>query len=143
LRNIPVKNPIKVPIAALKAPFLLLKLTINSPIKAPKKGPKRIPNGPKKKIPIINPIVLPITLPFPPPNFLAAKTGMKLSKRKINKAMQKLKIKKLLSNEIDVAKLKKKIPNQDVIGPGIIGRKLPIIPSRIKIPATTISNRSI
>ena len=34
------------------------------------------------------------------------------------------------------------IPNQDVNGPGIIGRKLPIIPKRIKNPERKTKNIS-
>ena len=138
-----MKKPISDPIAAFRAPFLLLKLTISSPKKAPKKGPKSNPNGPKNKIPTRRPIELPIALPLPPPNFFAPKIGMILSRIKIDTAMKKLKIKKLVSNETEGAKLKKRRPNQAVIGPGIMGKRLPAIPKRIKKPAIQIKRISI
>ena len=62
---------------------------------------------------------------------------------KIAKAIQKLKINKVKSIDICGTKLKIKSPTQAVIGPGIIGRKLPAIPNRIKHPDSRINKLSI
>ena len=115
----------------------------SSPTRAPKKGPKRMPKGPKNKRPIINPTALPSTLPLPPPNFFAPRMGMKLSKTKIARAIQKLRIRNLFSRWREGAKFKISNPSQEVIGPGMMGRKLPAIPKTIKKPAIQISIRSI
>ena len=66
-----------------------------------------------------------------------------MSRIKIATAIQKLKIKNWFSSEIEGAKLKIKIPNHAVNGPGIRGKKLPAIPKRIKNPETEISKISI
>jgi hypothetical protein len=68
---------------------------------------------------------------------------MKLSKMKIARAIQKLIIKNLFSRWIEGAKFKMSKPNQEVIGPGIIGKKLPAIPKTIKKPAIPISSKSM
>ena len=55
----------------------------------------------------------------------------------------KLTTREILSMKIDSAILNMNIPNQDVNGPGIIGRKLPTIPKRIKNPERKIKSMSI
>lgn len=84
-----------------------------------------------------------MTLPFPPPNFLAPRIGIILSIIKINKAMIKLKTRKKGLIVIEGEKLNIKSPPHYVSGPGIIGRKLPMIPKRINKLAKTIINRSM
>lgn len=109
-----------------------------SPIKAPINGPKIIPIG-KNKRPKINPIILPIILPFPPPLFFTPIIEIILSKTKIVIAIKKVITKNLSVIEKSPNKYKIKNPIQLKIGPGRIGKKLPIIPSRIKIKLTIIT----
>ena len=45
-------------------------------------------------------------------------------------------------NSTTEVKFKIKIPSQDITGPGIIGKKLPIIPTRQKINPNTNRNKS-
>ena len=109
-----------------------------SPIKAPINGPKIIPIG-KNKRPKINPIILPIILPFPPPLIFTPIIEIILSKTKIVIAIKKEITKNLSVIEKSPNKYKIKNPIQLKIGPGRIGKKLPIIPSRIKIKLTIIT----
>ncbi len=101
-------------------------------MKAPIKGPKIIPMG-KNKRPKINPIILPIILPFPPPLFFTPIIEIILSARKTVIEIKKVITKNLSVIEKSPNKYKIKNPIQLKIGPGSIGRKLPIIPSIIKI----------
>ena len=57
--------------------------------------------------------------------------------------MIKLKTRKKGLIVIEGEKLNIKSPPHDVSGPGIIGRKLPMIPKRINKLAKTIINRSM
>ena len=142
-RKTPDKKPIKDPIAAFRAPFLLFLFTISSPKKAPKKGPINRPKGPKNNIPTNSPNEAPYVLPFPPPNFFAPIIGIKISSKKISSAIEKLITRKLVEILTYDTKLSVKRPIHEVIGPGMIGRKLPTIPSNIKNPAKQIKRRSI
>ena len=103
-----------------------------SPIKAPINGPKIIPMG-KNKRPEINPIILPIILPFPPPLFFTPIIEIILSVRKTVIAIKKVITKNLSVIEKSPNKYKIKKPIQLRIGPGKTGRKLPNMPSKIKI----------
>ncbi len=74
LRNTPVKNPKKEPIAARNA-FFTGAFVYNSPRKEPKNGPKIIPKGPAKS-PTIKPNMAPLLPALLPPNHLLPKTGI-------------------------------------------------------------------
>ena len=52
----------------------------------------------------------------------------------------KLTTRETLSIKTNSLKLSMSIPNQDVNGPGIIGRKLPKIPKRIRNPDSKIKS---
>jgi len=142
-RKTPDKKPIRDPKAAFSAPLLLFLFTISSPKKAPKKGPINSPRGPKNNIPTNKPTVAPYVLPFPPPNFFAPIIGMKISSKKTISAIKKLVTRKLLEILTGLTKLSVKRPIHEVSGPGIMGIKLPIIPSKIKNPAKQNKRRSI
>jgi hypothetical protein len=94
-------------------------------------------------MPIIIPTLLPTVLPLPPPNFFAPNIGIMLSNRNMNNAMQKQRIKKRFSILTIVENRRRNNPNQEVNGPGIIGRKLPAIPSKMKNPENPIIITSI
>jgi hypothetical protein len=66
-----------------------------------------------------------------------------LSNRNMNNAMQKQRIKKRFSILTIEENRRRNNPNQEVNGPGIIGRKLPAIPSKIKNPENPIISTSI
>ena len=70
-----VKNPNKLPKAALKAIFVLALFKL-SPTKAPTKGPKIIPPGIGDSIPKMSPTVVPIIPAFVPPNRFVPIAGM-------------------------------------------------------------------
>ena len=74
-KKIPVKKPIRDPMAAFKA-WRFEVLLSSSPENAPIKGPITIPKGPIKIKPIIRPIVDPMIPFFDPPNFLVPKAGI-------------------------------------------------------------------
>ena len=61
---------------------------------------------------------------------------------KIPIAIMKLTTRVILSIKTDWLILNMSIPTQDVNGPGIIGRKLPMIPKRIKNQERKIKNIS-
>ena len=71
-----VRNPIKLPKAALSA-FFVFALFNNSPINAPINSPKIIPPGIGDNKPKIRPIVVPIIPAFVPPKCFAPIAGMK------------------------------------------------------------------
>jgi len=66
-----------------------------------------------------------------------------LSNRNMNNAMQKQRIKKRFSILTIVENRRRNNPNQEVNGPGIIGRKLPAIHSKMKNPENPIIITSI
>jgi hypothetical protein len=66
-----------------------------------------------------------------------------LSKRNMNNAMQKQRIKKRFSILTIDENRRRNNPSQEVNGPGIIGRKLPAIPSKMKNPENPIISTSI
>lgn len=68
---------------------------------------------------------------------------MKISNKKINNAIEKLMIKKLVVIATAELKLSINNPIHEVSGPGITGKKLPAIPSKIKKAAVQIKKRSI
>ena len=135
-------KPIKVPIEALIT-FFIFKLPIISPENAPIKGPIIIPKGPRIKKPINRPIVAPIIPLLVPPNFFKPTIGIIISKKNTNTAIIKLINRNLSLNSILDVKLIVNKPSQLVIGPGIIGTKLPISPTIHKINPRTINNKSI
>ena len=115
---------------------------INSPERAPINGPINIPRGPIKT-PNNNPIDAPIIPFFVPPSFFKPITGIIRSNIKTEIAIKnvaEIKEKLKLTNEV---KFKKSSPTQLVIGPGIIGIKLPINPIIHNISQITKKNTSI
>ena len=68
---------------------------------------------------------------------------MKISNKKINNAIEKLVIKNLVVIATAELKLSINNPIHEVSGPGITGKKLPAIPSKIKKAAVQIKKRSI
>ena len=123
----PTINPSNVPNEALIA-ILTFDLLIISPDKAPKNGPANNPIGPKKN-PITNPIMAPICPPLVPPNFFRPIMGIIKSRIKIDIAIINVPRRKYISKGTNVVKCRKTSPIQLVIGPGIIGKKLPISPT--------------
>ena len=133
--------PIKVPIAGL-IELLRLLLFKYSPEIAPKKEPATNPKGPAIIRPNKRPIVDPIKPFFDPPNFLSPNIGIIKSKKNINAAIKKVTIINFLSKGISLEKCITNKPNQLVIGPGMIGLKLPIIPNKHNIKPRIIKNIS-
>ena len=91
----------------------------------------------------MSPIVVPITPYLDPPNFFVPIAGMKKSKTQIINAIIKVVISKLILKSVTSDKYSIKKPNQLVMGPGNIGKKLPIIPRIKNNDAKRIKNTSI
>lgn len=138
---VPTAIPIKVPIAGLKDFFKLLLFTY-SPEIAPKNEPISNPRGPARNKPSKSPIVDPIKPFFDPPNFLRPNIGIIKSKPNIKAAIKKVINRNWLSNGINLEKWITNNPNQLVIGPGIIGLKLPTIPNKHNIKPRISKNIS-
>jgi hypothetical protein len=66
---------------------------------------------------------------------------MRMSNKKINNAIEKLMIRKLVVIVNAELKLSINNPIHEVSGPGITGKKLPAIPSKIKKAAAQIIKR--
>jgi hypothetical protein len=75
LMNAEVKNPSKLPNAALRA-VLESALFINSPAKAPTKAPIIKPPGIGVRSPMMSPTEVPIIPALVPPNFLVPRAGI-------------------------------------------------------------------
>ena len=85
-----------------------------------------------------------IFLPFAAnPNFFKPIIGIRRSIINIDTATKNVIIRNCISNGIILEKWITNNPTQLVIGPGIIGLKLPIIPKMQKIKPTIIKNISI
>lgn len=140
--NPDARSPNSEPKADLNAltDLLLLK---NSPIIAPKKGPNKIPPGMGMKIPIISPTLVPVSPYFELPNFFAATTGTKKSNIVIIIDVAKIRIKIIRLKLQRSKKYNTKNPKPLMIGPGKIGKKLPMTPAIINSPEINKTNTSI
>jgi len=134
--------PTNVPKAGFSDCFRLF-FWIYSPEIAPKNDPKIKPKGPPTTSPIKSPKVAPIKPFLVPPSFFKPKTGNIKSIKKIKAAIRNVIIKNFELKGIKSEKWIIKSPNQLVIGPGIIGVKLPIKPIKQKINPIIIKNISI
>jgi hypothetical protein len=116
---------------------------VYSPDKAPKNDPPISPIGPAKKSPINKPTVAPIKPFLVPPNFFKPIIGIRRSIINIDTATKNVIRRNCILNGTILEKWITSNPTQLVIGPGIIGLKLPIIPKIQKIKPTIIKKISI
>ena len=90
--------------------------------------PNNSPIGPMIIKPVIKPIDAPMRPPLEPPSFFTPTIGITQSIKEIIIAIIKVIVRNCKLNSTASVKFSSNKPNQDVIGPGIIGTKLPIIP---------------